>query len=245
MLLETIRRNRALLSDEMGRARYQDLSAVTRSRIDVTETLIAAHARGRVLDVGCGHMPFRESVLRHADSYEGLDIEARVAGVTYLSDGVAMTGVPRGAFDTVLCLEVLEHVPDPRGVLDTIAQVLRPGGVLILTAPHLSRLHEEPYDYFRYTSHGLRALAQSAGLEVVELAGHAGLLSFLSHQLSTVVCGVTWGVPGLRQVAYQLNRLFIVWPSLWLDRALGLGRLFPLGYLLVARAQPAGRHSTR
>jgi SAM-dependent methyltransferase len=235
MLLETIRRNRALLSDEMGRARYQDLSAVTRSRIDVTETLIAAHARGRVLDVGCGHMPFRESVLRHADSYEGLDIEARVAGVTYLSDGVAMTGVPRGAFDTVLCLEVLEHVPDPRGVLDTIAQVLRPGGVLILTAPHLSRLHEEPHDYYRYTGYGLRALSAAVGLEVVAIAPHAGVLSFLSHQLSTVVVGLTWGLPGVRPLVYGLNRLLIVRPSLWLDRVLQLDRFFPLGYSLVAR----------
>jgi SAM-dependent methyltransferase len=244
-MLDLIRRNRARISEEMGHARYRDFSAVTRSRFDVTERLLAMYARGRVLDVGCGHMPFRDSVMRHAGSYEGLDVEARAEGVTYISDAVSMTGVPRSAFDTVLCLEVLEHVPDPRAVLASIASVLKPGGMLVLTAPHLSRLHEEPHDYFRYTSHGLRALAQSAGLEVVELAGHAGLLSFLSHQLSTVVCGVTWGIPGVRQVVYQLNRLFIVWPSLWLDRVLRLGRLFPLGYLLVARAQPAGRHSTR
>jgi 2-polyprenyl-3-methyl-5-hydroxy-6-metoxy-1,4-benzoquinol methylase len=235
MLLETIRRNRALLAHEMGRSRYQDLSAVTRSRIDVTEALIAAHARGRVLDVGCGHMPFRESVLRYADSYEGLDIEARVDGVAYISDAVRMTGVPRGAFDTVLCLEVLEHVPDPRGVLDSVAQVLRPGGVLILTVPHLSRLHEEPHDYYRYTGYGLRALSTAAGLEVVAITSHAGVLSFLTHQLSTVIVGLSWGIPGLRQVAYAINKLVLVRPSLWLDRVLELGRFFPLGYSLVAR----------
>jgi SAM-dependent methyltransferase len=228
----------------MGRSRYQDLSAVTRSRIEVTEALIAAHARGRVLDVGCGHMPFRESVLRHADSYEGLDIEPRVEGVTYISDAVAMTGVPRAAFDTVLCLEVLEHVPDPRGVLDSIAQVLRPGGVLILTAPHLSRLHEEPHDYYRYTGYGLRALSAAVGLEVVAISQHAGVLSFLSHQLSTVVVGLTWGLPGVRQLAYVLNRLLIVRPSLWLDRVLGLGRFFPLGYSLVARKPTTQRTSS-
>lgn len=241
MLLGLIRRNRALISEEMGRARYQELSAVTKSRIDVTEALLAAHARGRVLDVGCGHMPFRASVLRHAASYEGLDVEARAEGVTYVSDAVTMTGVPRDAFDTVLCLEVLEHVPDPRGVLASIASVLRPGGTLILTVPHLSRLHEEPHDYYRYTGYGLRALADAAGLEVVSIAAHAGVLSFLSHQLSTVVCGLTWGIPGLRQLAYQANRFLIVRPSLFLDRALRLGRFFPLGYSLVARRPEAQR----
>jgi SAM-dependent methyltransferase len=136
---------------------------------------------------------------------------------------------------------VLEHVPDPRGVLDSIAQVLRPGGVLILTAPHLSRLHEEPHDYYRYTGYGLRALSVAVGLEVVAISQHAGVLSFLSHQLSTVVVGLTWGLPGVRQLAYVLNGLLIVRPSLWLDRVLGLGRFFPLGYSLVARKPAAQR----
>jgi hypothetical protein len=61
------------------------------------------------------------------------------------------------------------------------------------------------------------------------------VLSFLTHQLSTVIVGLSWGIPGLRQVAYAINKLVLVRPSLWLDRVLELGRFFPLGYSLVAR----------
>lgn len=234
-MLERIRRNRGRLAEEFGESRYRDFSAAQASRWREAERLISVHTTGRVLDVGCGHMPFRRLVLRHATSYEGLDLEPRVAGVDYVTDVSVMTGVPRNAFDTVLCFEVLEHVPDPDRALGAIADVLRPGGKLLATAPHLSRLHEEPHDYFRYTGYGLRALVERAGLEVIELTPHAGVVSFLAHQISTVGLGLVWGIPGLRQLVYQVNRFIFVYPALWIDRVVDRRHLFPLGYGLVAR----------
>ncbi len=47
-----------------------------------------------------------------------------------------------------------------------MARVLKPGGLLILLAPFQFRLHEQPHDYFRYSSHGLRHLCEEAGLDV-------------------------------------------------------------------------------
>lgn len=243
-LLERIRRNRASIAEELGQRRYRDVSAAVASNIRITERLIANHARGRVLDVGCGHMPFRSIVLRHADSYEGLDIAPRVDGVRYVTDAVKMNGVPRNAFDTVLCSEVLEHVPAPDRTLAAIATVLRPGGKLIATVPHLSRLHEEPDDYYRYTGYGLRHLVEQAGFEVLALAPHAGLISFLGHQASTVLLGSVWSIPVLRDMAYHLNRFLLVYPALWLDSVIDRRSLFPLGYSVVARMPTRAGAST-
>ena len=78
------------------------------------------------------------------------------------------------SFDTVLCLQVLEHVPRPWRLLDEIARVLRPGGALVLTAPHIWGLHEEPRDYYRFTPFGLRHLSDAAGLRVVAVKALAG-----------------------------------------------------------------------
>lgn len=235
-----IRENRARLSEAQGRGRFRWASASTLSRIQDTERLIAGFARGRALDVGCGHMPFRDSVLSHARSYEGLDVEARVEGVTYITSAAEMDGVPPEAFDTVLCSEVLEHVPDPGRVLAAIRRVVRPGGHLLVTVPHLSRLHEEPHDYFRYTGYGLRAVLETAGFEVIEIKPRAGLFSFLSHQASTLLLGLSWGIPLVRTVAYQLNRFLLVHPAIWADRVLDPRSLFPLGYSAVARRPPEG-----
>ncbi|MHB1297042.1 MAG: class I SAM-dependent methyltransferase [Gemmatimonadaceae bacterium] len=240
-LLGLIRRNRAALADAIGAGRYENFSAANAGRFGATRAVIERHARGRVLDVGCGHMPFRASALASADTYEGLDVEARAEGVTHLGDAQDMTAIPNDAYDTAFCFEVLEHLPRPGRALAEIARVLRPGGTLLLSAPHLSRLHEEPHDYFRFTRHGLRVLMEDAGLEPVEIAPHAGLLSFLAHQLSTVVLGLVWPMPGVRQVAYVLNRLLLVWPVLWLDRLLDRNGLFALGYIAVARKPTASR----
>jgi SAM-dependent methyltransferase len=54
---------------------------------------------------------------------------------------------PDASFDAVLCSEVLEHVPDPTKALDEFARLLKPGGVLILTAPFASLVHFAPYHF--------------------------------------------------------------------------------------------------
>jgi ubiquinone/menaquinone biosynthesis C-methylase UbiE len=51
------------------------------------------------------------------------------------------------SFDAVLCSEVLEHVPEPAHSLDEFARLLKPGGVMILTAPFGSKVHMAPYPY--------------------------------------------------------------------------------------------------
>jgi SAM-dependent methyltransferase len=233
-ILTIVQRNRGRLDGVLGEGHRRAFSAVAASRVEETERAIASHATGRVLDVGCGRMPFRESVLRHAASYEGLDREARRDGVAYLTDVVTMSGVPRDSFDTVLCLEVLEHVPSPQRALGAIREVMRPGAKLVVTVPHLSRLHEQPHDYWRFTEHGLRAIAEAAGLEVVELRPHAGLASFIGHQASTLLLGLTWQVPVVRQVALVLNRAVLVPVPRWIDRVIDPSHLAPAGYVLVA-----------
>ena len=61
-----------------------------------------------------------------------------------------------------------------RRAIDEIARVLRPGGYLILTAPHIWGLHEIPHDYFRFTPYGLRHLAEKSGLTVHTTRALAG-----------------------------------------------------------------------
>ena len=54
---------------------------------------------------------------------------------------------PDAAFDAILCSEVFEHLPDPLKALDEFVRLLKPGGVLILTAPFASFVHFAPYHY--------------------------------------------------------------------------------------------------
>lgn len=58
-----------------------------------------------------------------------------------------ITSIPLedSCFDVILCSEVLEHIPDPTLALDEFTRLLKPNGMLILTAPFSSNVHMAPY----------------------------------------------------------------------------------------------------
>lgn len=65
---------------------------------------------------------------------------------------------PEASFEIVLCIEVLEHVKDPKCVIDEMRRVLMPGGTLLLTTRFLFPIHEAPEDRYRFTHYVLREL---------------------------------------------------------------------------------------
>ena len=231
-----MRRNRARmeveLRDSWKRAYLSPaISSLTRALVP----RLRAVAHGRFLDVGSGTMPFRAEVAGLVDEYRSLDVQERVGGVDFIADVMDMAPVDSGSFDVVLCSQVLEHVNDPARALAEIHRVLAPGGRLVLTVPFLSRLHEVPHDYFRYTEFGLRHLLAGAGSRVESVDAAGSLASFTGHQVSTVLLCSTWGVPVLRDVVFWLNLAFVVLPCAWIDRAVALRRQVPLNYVVVAR----------
>ena len=126
--------------------------------------------RGEILDVGCGTKPYRVWV--PATRYVGLDYDTpqrRAVGVADVYYDGGRFPMCDGTFDGVLCTQVLEHVFNPEEFLREISRVLRPGGVLVLTVPFVWDEHEQPHDFGRYSSFGLRALLARTGFEVQTL----------------------------------------------------------------------------
>jgi SAM-dependent methyltransferase len=136
-----------------------------------------------VLDAGAGRAPYRD-LFAHA-RYETADFLA-VKGKKYTQPDyvcdLADIPVEAARFDHVVLTQVLEHIPEPAGVLAELHRVLKPGGTLWLTAPLFYAEHERPYDFFRYTQFGLRHLLEAAGFEVVEIDWMEGYLGTLSYQ---------------------------------------------------------------
>ena len=63
-------------------------------------------------------------------------------------------------FDAILCLSVLEHVPEPKLALQRLHDAVRPGGTVVIGVPFAYPLHDEPADFWRFTEHGLRLLME-------------------------------------------------------------------------------------
>jgi SAM-dependent methyltransferase len=144
---------------------YPDWLVLRELSRDVARAL-ATHARGRLLDVGCGERPY-QSLPSAVDEWVGFDDTAN-AGADVHGNADALPFAD-ASFDTVLCTQVIEHVREPAAVIAQCARVLRPDGRLILSAPQYWEVHEEPHDYFRFTPAGLQTLLERAGLTVLEL----------------------------------------------------------------------------
>ena len=127
----------------------------------------AHQLRGELLDVGCGSTPYR--ALFAVERYVGLDIDTprtREQGAAdYFYDGRVFP-FDDASFDAVLCNQVLEHVFEPDAFITEIRRVLRPGGRVLLTVPFVWDEHEQPYDFARYTTFGLKALFERNGFHV-------------------------------------------------------------------------------
>jgi SAM-dependent methyltransferase len=72
-------------------------------------------------------------------------------------------------FDAVICSELLEHVSYPPQVLAEAHRVLKKGGILLVCAPFLNRIHADPYDYGRYTDYYWLQTLETAGFGNIEI----------------------------------------------------------------------------
>lgn len=136
---------------------------------------IEAHAprSGTALDIGCGRQPFRSLIESFGLRYVGLDTQQTLDN---LVDVVAPIDQPlpgaltsRGPFSFVLCTEVLEHVADWDAAFANMSALLARQGRIVITCPHVYRLHEEPYDFWRPTPHAIEFFAHRHGLRIVQL----------------------------------------------------------------------------
>ncbi len=217
--------------------RNRCFSAATLALWRSAKDVMARECRGRALDAGSGRGAWRRTILAHAESCDSVDLDPRGDDrPTWTGDLMDMPQVPSQHYDTVVCHQVLEHLPDPGRALAELRRVLVPGGRLIVSAPHLSRLHELPHDYFRYTPNGLAVLLGRAGFADTVVGTYGGPFSFLHHQSSFVFPGLVAGVPVLGTTAIAANAL-LSFAFAGVDRIPALGRLLPLGVIAVARSR--------
>lgn len=128
----------------------------------------ATDVRGQhVLSVGAGG-GVNERLLRAADRADfrvtQLDVDEE-RGPDVVAD--LCTWANPETYDLIIMSEVLEHLHSPKDALENVHESLKDRGKLVLTTPFVFPIHDEPYDYFRYTKHGLQMLLDEAGFERV------------------------------------------------------------------------------
>jgi ubiquinone/menaquinone biosynthesis C-methylase UbiE len=91
---------------------------------------------------------------------------------------------PDSSFDAVMCIEVLEHLPQPVDALRELCRLLKPGGVLILSAPFCSLTHMAPYFYQTgYSRYFYEYWLKELGVSIVEMQWNGNFFEYLAQEL--------------------------------------------------------------
>lgn len=158
------------------------------------------------LDVGSFRSPYAGLLRARGFETRTLDL-TREHGADFAGTAEA-TGLPDASVDLVICTQVLEHTRAPWACLREFQRIVRPGGWLLYSMPHIWFYHPHPGDYWRITQEGALALCEEAGFTVRELRLQGGsLLAF-----GQIVNFLAYGVLGRRgQVLYRMiNAAFSV-----------------------------------
>ena len=143
--------------------------------------MLTKYVSGRTLDAGAGTFD-RYSGGFKTSEYVRMDI-APAEGIDVVGSMYAIP-FPDASFDSVVSTQVFEHLARPHDGARELFRILRPGGHVVLTIPQMNELHEEPYDFFRYTPFGVEAVFTDAGFEIVEKHQRGGFFSTRAQMLA-------------------------------------------------------------
>ncbi len=207
---------------------------------------IADECQGFTLDIGAGRQVIRpflsESVVYFPTDYYRTSVNWYCCPPELFADA-AQLPLQAECADTVLLLDVMEHLPEPERCLEEVWRVLKSEGKVIIHVPFLYPLHDEPLDFQRWTEHGLRRLAEKRGFTIVELAAHGHPVETGAMIFNIAICKTGLKLLSRRNPLFLFMFLFPI-----LIPAINLFAFFlkvlsykddfsPLGYRLILRKE--------
>ena len=136
-----------------------------------------------LLDAGAGDSPYKD-LFPHA-RYIATDFckVSKAYGQQDAISDLSSLAFKDESFDVVLNTQVLEHVQQPEVVLSELFRVLKPNGALYVSVPQGDPEHEIPYDYYRFTSFGMRYLLEKVRFEVISVEPRGGYFWYIGNRL--------------------------------------------------------------
>jgi len=171
---------------------------------------ISKEITGKTLDVGCGTKPYERYF--NSTEYIGLEVENTInkeeksVDIFYKGDKIPFSD---NEFDSVITSQVLERVFNPQQFLAEINRVLKSNGKLLLTVPFIWDEHEQPFDYGRYSSFGLKDILEKNGFKIIKHIKSLNNISAVFQLFNAYVYKISVKYNLLRQIL----TLLIMTPS--------------------------------
>jgi ubiquinone/menaquinone biosynthesis C-methylase UbiE len=163
------------------------------------KTLANISPGSRILDAGAGERKFSrfcdhlQYVAQDFAKYDGKgDARGLQTGawdqsqLDIVSDIIAIPE-PDSSFDAIMCIEVFEHLPNPLAAILEFSRLLRPGGVIILTAPFCSLTHFAPYHFYTgFNRYFYETHLSANGFHIEELVENGNYFEYLAQEIRRI-----------------------------------------------------------
>jgi len=196
---------------------------------------IQSYSHGRLLDLGCGAVPlygmYRDRIKDNicVDWENSLHSSPHTDVFCDLNKTLPFS---ENEFETILLMDVIEHIERPEKLWNEMSRILKKRGKVILGSPFLYWIHEEPFDFSRFTEYKLRSFCKENRFEIISLFAYGGapevFLDFIAKHLE-------WSVV-FSKFHYWFSKVFLRSPigRSWSKKT---KHKYPLGYCLVAEKQ--------
>lgn len=203
---------------------------------DFYQSNLRHHAKGKLLDLGCGKVPLYAAYKEFITDNICVDWSNTFHKNEYLDYELDLTKkLPfnDNEFDTIILSDVLEHIPVPELLWREMTRILTMNGKIIMNVPFYYWLHEQPHDYYRYTEFALRRFAQNCGLRLVQLEPTGGAPEIMTDIFAKNILRLPKVGRSLALIAQWVTLRFIR-TKLGKRISVATSSNFPLGYFLVA-----------
>jgi len=164
--------------------------------------------KGKLLDIGCGHGFFLQEMQSRGWDVTGIELSRKgreyaqaKLGIKVHSEPLANISYSKGTFDVVTFIYVIEHMPDPIGLLMEVKRILKPNGLVLLRWPHSTPivkilgpvarkldLYHTPYHLHDFSPKTIETLLLMSGFQAVEtcIGGHTRPLTKRSQWITAL-----------------------------------------------------------
>lgn len=206
MLMESYRNYLPTNSEEISRWKTM-MKPVYNKSADLIESRTRT-GRGKLLDIGCGYGFFLQEMKSRGWDVKGIELsrEGRkyaqgTLDIKVYSETLEDISFSECTFDVVTFIYVIEHMPDPIGLLMEVKRILKPNGLVLLRWPHSTPivkilgpvarkldLYHTPYHLYDFSPKTIEAILLMSGFQAIEtcVGGYTRPLKKMSQWITTL-----------------------------------------------------------
>ena len=165
----------------------------------IEDTLNAIPENSRILDAGAGTQRYRNFCKHlnyvsqdfgryngHGD-FEGMQTGEFDYGAIDIVSDITAIPEPDLSFDAIMCIEVLEHLPDPVLAIKEFSRLIKSKGHLIITAPFCSLTHFSPYHFCTgFNKHWHKIHLEAYGLKIIDITPNGNFFEYLAQEIDRI-----------------------------------------------------------